>query len=101
MNELPCGKCIHYDPVLGPGEKDTKRGWCIKKSKYPAVEGPGQVFPPGVERVAIGSLAEPYLVGKRQVVPPCPDAKEARFDQADKKREKQTVKDATGHRVLM
>lgn len=100
MNELPCGKCIHYDPVLGPGEKDTKRGWCVKKSKYPAVEGPGQVFPVGATRVAIGSLAEPYLVKKDQVVPPCPDAKEARIDVLDKKRASQTVKNAQGQRVL-
>ena len=100
MNELTCGKCTNYDPILGPGEKHIGRGWCTKKSKYPAIEGPGQVFPPGVERVAEGALAEPYLVDKTQVIPPCMDAREAKHDQAEEKQKAQVRTDATGNRIL-
>lgn len=100
MNELPCGKCQHYDPVLGPGEKHIGRGWCIKKSKYPAVEGPGQVFPPNAARVAHGQLAEPYLVEQDQVIPPCPDAREARHDQTEEKKKAQMQTDDAGNRIL-
>lgn len=100
MNELPCGKCLHYDPILGPGEKHIGRGWCIKRSKYPAVEGPGQVFPPNAERVEIGQLAEPYLVDKTQVIAPCEFAREAKHDQAEEKQKAQVRTDAAGNRIL-
>lgn len=100
MNDLPCGKCEHYDPILGPGEKHIDRGWCIKKSKYAAIEGPGQVFPPNCVRVAPGALAEPYLVEKDQVITPCPDAREVKHDQAETKQKAQVRTDTDGKRVL-
>ena len=101
MNEVPCGKCGNYDPCLGPGEKHIGRGWCIPRSKYPAQEGPGQVFPPGVTRVAAGQLAEPFLVDEEQVIAVCETARgPIDYDPAERKREMQTFKDSDGKRVL-
>lgn len=71
MTTKTCGSCEHYDPVLR-GTKETKWGWCAKKSVYPAKEGPGQLFPVGVKRVEGGALAEPCIVRKEQIVPNCP-----------------------------
>jgi len=86
MNTIPCGRCAYYDPLVGPRGKDTKRGWCAKKSKYRAKEGPGQLFPPGVDRVAAGELAKPVIVKKLVVIGPCPFAKATATDAlADKK----------------
>ena len=62
MNDKPCGECQHFDVIIR-GKRETKHGWCAKKSKYPAKEGPGQVFPEGVERVGNGELAQPVIVG--------------------------------------
>jgi hypothetical protein len=74
MNTIPCEKCKHYDPILGPGRKPGNYGWCIIKSKYPAQEGPGQVFPPGVQRVEKGRCAEPHIVKNNLVVGHCNSA---------------------------
>ena len=70
MNNKPCGECLYFDVIIR-GKKETKSGWCSKKSKYPAKEGPGQVFPDGVERVAEGELAQPVIVSKTGVVAQC------------------------------
>jgi hypothetical protein len=100
MNELPCGKCLNYDPVLGPGEKNTRKGWCIKRSKYPFMEGPGQVFPKGAQRVEKGQLAEPYIVREKQVVATCADVRATSKDAVKAKQEAQTNRDKGGRRVL-
>jgi hypothetical protein len=71
MNQTPCGRCCFYDPLIGSNAKDTKMGWCVKRSVYPFQEGPGQVFPPGVARVAESELARPFIVKKDQIVGPC------------------------------
>lgn len=99
-NELECGKCLFYDPMLGPKEKDTKKGWCVKRSKYPHQEGPGQVFPPDAERVAQGQLAKPFIVRKAQVITICPFARPSNDDPVAKKRGLQTSKSKEGQRVL-
>jgi hypothetical protein len=85
MNEIPCGNCKNYDPILGPGYKRTARGWCTRRSKYPAKEGPGQLFPDGVERVAAGSLAEPYIVLANMVSTTCTTAVRADYDPYEQK----------------
>lgn len=51
MNTNPCGKCKHFDVVVGPRNKANPFGWCAARSTYPAKEGPGQKFPAGVKRV--------------------------------------------------
>jgi len=101
-NDLPCGKCAHYDPILGPKEKETKRGWCAKKSVYPTIEGPGQVFPKGVQRQAKATdMAKPVIVRKVQVVPACPYVKPASvLNAVQQKKESQVVRDKHGRRVL-
>jgi hypothetical protein len=71
MNQTPCGRCCFYDPLLGSKGRDTQMGWCMKRSEYPFREGPGQVFPPNVTRVAEGQLAKPFIVKKGQIVGPC------------------------------
>jgi len=95
-----CGECANYDPILGPGEKETKRGWCIPRSKYPAVEGPGQVFPPGVARVSIGEIAKPYIVKKRDVITACELSKKTNTDPYVEKKKSQQKTDPKGRRVL-
>lgn len=63
MNENPCGKCAHYDRVLGPRNTANPFGWCAARSVYPAKEGPGQKFPAGVRRVDDPSKpAKPLIV---------------------------------------
>jgi hypothetical protein len=70
-NDKPCKDCAHYDVIrLGRGAKSNK-GWCAKKSKYPYQEGPGQIFPPGVDRVGPGELAQPVIVRGAGVVSNC------------------------------
>lgn len=71
MNTKNCGTCEHYDPVIR-GTKETKWGWCVKKSTYPAKEGPGQVFPAGVKRAEGAAEAEPCIVRNSEIVPNCP-----------------------------
>jgi len=100
MNNLPCGKCVNYDPILGSGEKHIKKGWCVKKSKYPAHEGPGQSFPKDAQRVEHGQLAEPYIVREDQVVIPCPDAIVTTRDALKTKKDAQIKTDKTGKRIL-
>ena len=91
MNDIPCGKCLRFDPILGPNEKATRRGQCIPRSKYPYREGPGQVFPPGVERVGPMEPARPYIVRKEQVVAMCAFAKRVDYDLAEEKKKKQVA----------
>ncbi len=101
MNKLQCGKCENYDPCLGPGEKHIGVGWCIPQSQYPHKEGPGQVFPAGVSRVAEGELGRPFLVEEDQVIEVCETARgPIDYDSAERKREMQTFKDADGNRIL-
>lgn len=70
INNHKCDQCEHFDPVLR-GTKNTPWGWCAKRSEYAATEGPGQVFPLNVKRVAIGELAKPFMVRRGQVVENC------------------------------
>jgi hypothetical protein len=100
---MPCGQCANYDPRLGPKYKDTKRGNCIARAKYPHKEGPGQVFPPNAKRVAKGQLAEPFLVKKDQVVASCEFAKATIIEDAAEAKRKAVLKsmeDEQGNRVL-
>lgn len=101
MNEIKCGNCKHYDPILGPREKDTLRGWCVARSEYPAKEGPGQVFPKGAIRVKEGALAKPFLVKKDSVIPVCVFASYTAEDLVDKKRlfTKKSVTNKKGIRI--
>ena len=99
-NTLPCGKCAHYDPLLGSNEKDTGMGWCAKRSQYPYKEGPGQVFPAGVSRVAFGELARPFITKKGDVVVSCEHTRPSADDTVTKKRQLQTRLDSTGKRIL-
>lgn len=69
-NQHSCGMCEHFDVVLN-GTRKTSWGWCAKKSVYPHLEGPGQVFPAGVARVLPGELAKPHMVRAEEVVPLC------------------------------
>ena len=97
---LPCGKCAHYDPLLGPNEKDTGMGWCAKRSVYPHKEGPGQVFPADVKRVSFGELAQPFITHKGDVVATCEHARPSLDDAVEKKRQAQTHTDKGGNRIL-
>lgn len=102
-NTIPCGKCQSYDVIIRGADKETKRGWCVKRSKYPYMEGPGQVFPEGVERVEAGQLAQPFIVQGKQVFPSCPYATLAKADEGAQKREKQKNtygRNAEGKRLL-
>jgi hypothetical protein len=89
INELPCGKCKNYDPILGPNERETRRGWCIPRSKYAHKEGPGQVFPPGVARVGPKELAQPYIVKKDFVHSMCEHARPTDTDPVEEKQKRQ------------
>jgi hypothetical protein len=91
MNDTPCGRCAFYDPLLGSGGKDTEMGWCAKRSVYPFQEGPGQVFPLGVERVASKALAKPFIVKKGQVVSACPFVRPTNEDLVARKRTQQKL----------
>jgi len=70
LNNKNCGACNNFDIVLR-GIKETSWGWCSRKSEYPATEGPGQIFPLGVKRVAANEPAKPFMVKKAQVVTNC------------------------------
>lgn len=99
-NTVPCGQCVHYDPLLGSNEKDTGMGWCAKRSLYPHKEGPGQVFPPDVQRVAFGALARPFITKKKSVISPCEHARATTDDLVEKKKQAQTQRDEKGQRIL-
>lgn len=99
-NTVKCGDCVHYDPVLGPGERHINKGWCIKRSLYPSHEGPGQMFPPHAKRVKVGELAQPFIVRKDQCVLACQDVQQNFRDSVKSKREGQTTRDKDGKRVL-
>jgi hypothetical protein len=76
INDKPCDSCEHFDPVMRGqtakgGLRETAWGWCAKKSKYPAKEGPGQKFPSGVTRAEPGERAEPVIVRKGEVRANC------------------------------
>ena len=103
INDMPCGLCANYDPRLGPKYKDTKRGNCVARAKYPFKEGPGQVFPPKAKRVKEGELAEPFLVKKDQVVASCEHAKPSNVEDSAKAKRQAVVdsqKDDKVNRVL-
>jgi len=71
LNTKTCDTCEHFDPLLR-GRRDTKWAWCAKKSVYPMVEGPGQLFPIGVKRVTEATTpARPKIVQVGQVVANC------------------------------
>lgn len=91
INKIPCGRCRNYDPILGSKEKETRRGWCTVRSMYPAKEGPGQIFPSGVRRVAAGEIAKPFIVKKDYVHPTCEHARETNVDAAKQKKEQQAT----------
>jgi hypothetical protein len=91
MNDIPCGQCKKFDPILNPEDvkRKPRRGMCIPRSKYPHQEGPGQVFPPGVERVGPGELAQPFIVRRDQIVGPCEFARRTNADPVEEKRKQQ------------
>ena len=74
-NQIKCKDCVYYDCILGRRERKTKRGWCSKKSVYPAQEGPGQTFPLNVRRAATGELGKPVIVIGDAVEKHCKDAR--------------------------
>ena len=77
MNDKPCNTCVHFDPIKkGDGSKPTRHGWCAVQSVYPAVENPGQTFPPGVKRAEPGELATPHIVEAKGIVKHCLQRKE-------------------------
>lgn len=71
-NTLKCKDCKHYDPITPPKGRVGSHGWCVKRSKYPFKEGPGQTFPDGAQRVASAETpAKPYIVTNTGVVASC------------------------------
>ena len=73
MNTVKCKDCRHYDVIRSGKTKAPKHGWCAARSIYPFKEGPGQIFPPGVQRVAAeGMHPTPEIVTGNSVVPNCP-----------------------------
>jgi len=76
-NTHPCNTCKYFDPILrgtNPGYRATAHGWCAKKSVYPAVDEPGTVTPPSVDRVDHKDKpASPYIVRTTGVVDNCLD----------------------------
>jgi hypothetical protein len=102
INAVPCGHCKNYDPILGSGEKETRRGWCVPRSKYAHREGPGQVFPAGVQRVGPKELAQPFIVKKDYTHPTCELARSSALDAVEEKKKKQiaaTTPTKNGRRV--
>lgn len=100
-NTIPCGKCKFYDIILGSYEKKTKRGWCTKRSKYPFREGPGQVFPAGVERLTDPTqMAQPFIVQGLQIIAACSFAEAADRDPHLEKKERVVQLDGEGKRIL-
>ena len=99
-NTTSCGKCKHFDVIIRGADKATKRGWCIHRSKYPAKEGPGQIFPPNAQRVNEGELAQPFIVRKHQIIEQCQFVVPAAQDPVARKKDiiKATLADKT--RVL-
>lgn len=77
MNNQPCGKCSHFDPIMkniGRGRQaPSNSAWCGKRSLYPYKENEGQVFPDDAKRVdSLHDAAKPVIVHPTQVVPTCP-----------------------------
>ena len=65
---FPCGECCFYDPVGRHVNSKAAFGRCALRSVYPKKEGPGQVFPPDVKRVANEEdPAKPYIVKGAEV----------------------------------
>jgi len=74
LNDKNCSSCSNYAVIsIGDGQKKARHGWCVPRSKYPAKEQPGQIFPPGAKRVAVGELAKPFIVVGDDVMPNCGD----------------------------
>lgn len=72
MADKPCNTCKNYDPITVRDGKDAGRhGRCAAQSTYPAVEQPGQKFPPGVKRAALGEPAKPVIVEGDGLVAAC------------------------------
>lgn len=74
-NDKPCDTCQYFDTVMRGdpkgGLRETNWAWCVKKSKYPFKEGPGQKFPAEAVRVAEGEAAVPVIVKRGNVVSHC------------------------------
>jgi len=73
-NELKCKDCRFYDRIGAAGRGANTHGRCAVKSKYPAKEGPGQVFPDNVRRVEEGALAKPFVVEADKIITACVQA---------------------------
>ena len=72
MNTLKCKDCKNYDVIRSGKTKTPRHGWCSVKSVYPFKEGPGQVFPDGVRRVASATTpAKPEIVAGDGIVSNC------------------------------
>jgi hypothetical protein len=72
MNTVKCKECKNYDVIRSGQTKTPRHGWCSVKSVYPFQEGPGQVFPEGVKRVAEATMpAKPEIVMGDNVIGSC------------------------------
>lgn len=70
-NDKKCSDCDAYDPILH-GMKETRMGWCVKRSLYPYMDSAGQVTPPGAQRVTRAEdPAKPYIVEKDGIKQDC------------------------------
>lgn len=74
LNERPCKDCKFYDRIiLGDDSTKTRMGRCAAKSIYPALEQPGQIFPPGVKRMPLNKRGNIVPVYGSDVVANCLD----------------------------
>ena len=73
MADKPCDQCKHYDPIKVGKDKTARHGWCSLKSIYPNKEMPGQTFPPGVKRAAVGDRATPVIMVGSECAKACHD----------------------------
>lgn len=71
MADRPCDTCKNFDPIVRGTDKTAKHGRCAPQSTYPAVQQPGQTFPPGVKRAVDGELAKPFIVVGAEVQKQC------------------------------
>lgn len=71
MADKPCKTCMNYDPIIRGKNVPGRHGRCVPQSTYPAVEQPGQVFPPGAKRAEPGELACPLIVEGSGIVKTC------------------------------
>lgn len=70
-NDKKCSDCDAYDPILH-GMKETRSGWCVKRSLYPFQDSKGQITPAGAQRVTDPTApAQPYIVAGAGIKQDC------------------------------